>query len=642
MASASDPSYSVHADLDVTIETRDGVGLSTDIYRPADPDTNEPIDDPRPVILDRTPYDKTGGRLRHGEWYASRGYVIAIQDVRGRFDSGGDFYINANEAEDGADAVEWLAEQDFCDGNVVTLGTSYGAWVQNALATQDPDGLAGMFVNMGAANGRKKTFRHNGAFEQRWLSWALTLGAGFAHESLEDPDVQQVFADVDVREVFENGPIQRGESALAELPQYEQWAFDIMTSGSASDDYWQNPSVNFEAHYDQSADVPTVYSGGWYDSYTGATCDNFRGLADRKDSDHFLLMGPWTHLARLPGGHDHSEELLFPPLTWEHPTAGDLAFGENATRKYRETRKQFFDHYVRGEDAWDMSRVEYFMMGFGDGHQTDDGSLFHGGEWRSADEWPPEGTEMTKFYAHADGTLSTEQPTASESSTSYEFDPNDPVPTIGGNTSSYLTFEPREESVGAYPLGDRNIVDFAGRGGYDQRTDEDTYGASPPYGPLSERDDVLVYRTPPLEEPVEIAGPIRVRVFGETDGPDTDFTAKLVDEHPPSDDYPNGYDLNLSDSICRARFRGYRDEPDLVEPGEVYEFYMEPYDTANHFKEGHRIRLDVSSSNWPRFDVNHNTGGPLYVDEEYRVAENTVHHSASHPTHVELPIQPTD
>jgi putative CocE/NonD family hydrolase len=643
MANTSQPAYSVHADLGREVEMRDGTRLATDIYLPADPDTGDPIDEPRPVILDRTPYDRTGGRLRHGEWYASRGYVIAIQDVRGRFDSEGDFYINANEAEDGADTVEWLAEQDFCDGQVATLGTSYGAWVQNALATQDPDGLSGMFVNMGAANGREKTFRHNGAFEQRWLAWALTLGAGFSHESLADPDVQQTFADVDVRAVFENGPIQRGESPLAELPQYEEWAFDIMTTGSASDDLWQNPGVNFERYYDQSADVPTVYSGGWYDSYTGATCDNFVGLADRKDSDHYLLMGPWTHLARLPGGHDHSEELLFPPLTWEHATAGDLAFGENATRKYRETRLAFFDHYLRGEDTWsDVPRVQYFQMGLGDGHQTEDGNLFYGGEWRSADQWPPEGTEMTKFYAHGDGTLSTEQPTATESYTSYEFDPEDPVPTIGGNTSSYLTYEPREESVEAYPLGDRNIIDFAGRGGYDQRTDADTFGASEPYGPLNQRDDVLSFRTDPLEEAVEIAGPIRVRVFGATDGPDTDFTAKLVDEHPPSEDYPNGYHLNLSDSICRGRFRGYRDEPDLLEAGDVYEFYMEPYDTAAVFKPGHRIRLDVSSSNWPRFDVNHNTGGPLYEDTEYRVAENEVHHSATHPTHIELPLQPRD
>ena len=212
------PQYDVHAELDVRIPTRDGIELATDVYRPADPSTGKPVEEPRPVLFDRTPYGKRGAQGRHGEWYASRGYVVAIQDVRGRFDSGGDFYIHVNEAQDGADSVEWLASRDYCDGQVATLGTSYGAWVQNALATQDPEGLGGMFVNMGAANGRKKTFRHNGAFEQRWLSWAYTLGAGFAHESLSDPDVQQVFADVDFREILENGPVRRDEFALSARP----------------------------------------------------------------------------------------------------------------------------------------------------------------------------------------------------------------------------------------------------------------------------------------------------------------------------------------------------------------------------------------------------------------------------------------
>jgi putative CocE/NonD family hydrolase len=634
----SEPRYAVHADLDVRVPAPDGTELATDVYRPADPETRDPLEEPRPVLLDRTPYDRTGGRLRHGEWYASRGYVVAIQDVRGRFDSDGEFDIHVNEAGDGAATVEWLTDRPYCDGQVATLGTSYGAWVQNALATQDPDGLAGMFVNMGAANGREKTFRHNGAFELRWLCWALTLGAGFAHGSLADPDVQQTFADVDVREVLREAPLERGETALAELPGYEEWAFDIMTTGAASDDRWQNPGVNFERYHEDSADVPTVYAGGLYDSYTGATCDNFRGLADRTESDHYLLLGPWTHLARLPGGHDHSEALLFPPLTWEHPTAGDLAFGEAATRRYRETRLAFFDHYLRGADTWDRPRVEYFLMGTGDGHRTEEGRLFHGGEWRAAEEWPPTAVEMTTFYAHGDGSLSTDAPTETDAATTYAFDPDDPVPTIGGNTSSYLTYEPRPESVEAYPLGDRNIVDFAGRGGYHQATDEDTFGATPPYGPLCEREDVLSFRTPPLDAPVEIAGPIRVTVFGSTDGEDTDFTAKLVEEYPPSEDYPDGYHLNLTDAICRGRFRGYRDEPDLLEPGEVYEFYMEPYDTANRFEAGHRIRLDVSSSNWPRFDVNHNTGGPLYGGDQRRVAENTVFHEREHATHVELPV----
>lgn len=640
---ATQPEYGVHAALNVRVETRDGTELATDIYRPADPDTGEMLDEPRPALLDRTPYDRTGGRLRHGEWYARRGYVVAIQDVRGRFDSGGDFYIHKNEAADGADTVEWLAEQDYCDGQVATLGTSYGAWVQSALATQDPEGLSGTFVNMGAANGRKKTFRHNGAFELRWLCWALTLGAGFAHESLADPEMQQRFADVDVRDVLADSPIERGESPLAALPGYEEWAFDIMETGSASADLWQNPGLNFERHYDQSADVPTVYAGGWYDSYTGATCDNFVGLGDRKESDHYLLMGPWTHLARLPGGHDHSDALLFPPLSWEHPTAGNLAFGEAAARNYRETRLRFFEQYLGDGDGWsDQPRVEYFLMGTGDGHRTDDGLLFHGGEWHQADAWPPAETEMTRFYARGDGTLSTELPAGGDDATTFEFDPTDPVPTIGGNTSSYLTYEPREESVRDHPLGDRNIIDFAGRGGYDQRTDEDTFGASPPYGPLADRDDVLVFRTPPLEEPVDIVGPIRARVYGATDGEDTDFTVKLIDEYPESETHPDGYALNISDSICRGRYRGYRDEPDLLSPGAVYEFYMEPYDTANRFKPGHRIRLDISSSNWPRFDVNHNTGGPLYGPGQRRVAENTVRHDQQYSTHIELPVRPTD
>ena len=642
----SEPRYAVHADLDVMVETRDGTRLATDVYRPADPETREPVDEPLPALLDRTPYGKRGAQSRHGEWYASRGYVVAIQDVRGRFDSEGEFYIFVNEAEDGADTVEWLAGRDYCDGQVATLGTSYGAWVQNALATQDPDGLAGMFVNMGAANGRKATFRHNGAFELRWLCWAYTLGAGFAHESLADPEVQQVFADTDVREVLADWPPERGETPLAELPGYEEWAFDVMESGDATEELWRSPGIDFERYYDGSADVPTVYSGGWFDSYTKATCDNFAGLADRKDADHYLLMGPWTHLARLPGGHDHSDELLFPPLSWEVPAAGDLAFGERATRKYRETRLAFFDRYLKGEDAFaDRPRVEYFLMGTGDGHRTgpDDpageGLLFHGGEWRTADEWPPADTEFTRYYAHADGTLSPERPTADDSATSYEYDPTDPVPSVGGNSSSYLTYEPRDESVRAYPLGDRKLIDFVGRGAFDQRLHDWVWESDGSGRPLSERDDVLTFRTPPLDEPVEIAGPIRVRVYGSTDAADTDFTAKLIDEYPASDDYPDGYALNLCDSICRARYRGYREEPDPIQPGEVYEFYMEPYPTANRFSAGHRIRLDVSSSNFPRYDVNHNTGGDLFAGGDPVVATNTVHHEREHPTHVELPLQ---
>ena len=625
----AEPSYGVHAELDVMVEMRDGVRLATDIYRPVDPETGEPVDEPLPVLLDRTPYGKRGRLERHGEWFAERGYVVAIQDCRGRFNSEGDYYIFVNEAEDGHDTVEWLAGREYCDGQVGTIGTSYGAWVQSALATQNPPHLAAMFVNQGAANGRKATFRHNGAFELRWLCWAFTLGGGFAKRALEDPDVQQLLANVDVADVLANSPVLPGQSPLRHIPDYEEWAFDIMTQADADDELWQSPGVNFEAYYDESADVPTVYSGAWYDSYTKATCDNFDAFASRSESDQFLLMGPWTH------GWN-----TYPLPSWNKSYSGELEFGEQCLMDYQQTRLDFFDHYLKGKDTWsDQPTVQYFEMGHGDGSVARDGRLFHGGEWTSAEEWPPAETEYESFYIHGDGTLSTDEPSEDGGATSYEFDPKDPVPTLGGNCSSYITYEPREENILEYPLAQRKLQDLTGRGGFDQRTREDTFGAEAPYGSLEARDDVLVYRTPPLEEDVVITGPIRVRVYGSTDAADTDFTAKLVDEYPASPDFPDGFALNLCDSVCRARYRGYRDHADFVEPGEVTEFYMEPYPTANVFKKGHRIRLDISSSNFPRYDVNHNTGGPLYGDREYEVATNTVHHDAQYPTHIELPIQ---
>jgi len=626
----SQPEYDVHAEFDVMVEMRDGTSLATDIFRPADPETGDPVTAAKPALLDRTPYNKRGRLERHGEWYAKRGYVVAVQDCRGRFNSEGEFYIFVDEAEDGHDTVEWLADRPYCDGQVGTFGTSYGAWVQSALATQAPPHLEAMFVNQGAANGREATFRHNGAFELRWLCWALTLGGGFAKRALEETAVQQRLANVDVGELLNDGPIQRGQSPLRHIPNYEEWAFDIMTTGSAEEELWQEPGINFEAYYEEMADVPTVYAGAWYDSYTKATCDNFEALAERQESDHYLLMGPWTH------GWN-----TYPLPSWNKSYSGELEFGDTVLRDYQQTRLDFFDHYLKGAETWsDQPTVEFFQMGEGDGSATTDGRLYHGGSWRDADAWPLPETEFTRYYAHPDGTLRPEKPDATDSATTYEFDPEEPVPTVGGNCSSYIGYEQREEPLLEYPLAERKLTDLTGRGGFDQRTREDTLAAAKAGRPLEARDDVVVFRTPPLTEPVRIAGPLSVTVYGETDAPDTDFTAKLIDEYPPSEEFEDGFALNLADSICRGRYRGYRETPDPIEPGAVHEYEMEPYPTANVFKAGHRIRLDISSSNFPRYDVNHNTGGPLYGDREYNVATNTVHHDSEYPTHIELPIQP--
>ncbi|MFC7068653.1 CocE/NonD family hydrolase [Halobaculum lipolyticum] len=619
--------YDVHVRLDEMVEMRDGVRLATDVYRPAV--DGEPVSEPLPALVSRTPYGKRGEMGRHGEWFAERGYVVAIQDCRGRFESEGRFRMFVDEPEDGYDTVEWVADRPYCDGQVGTVGSSYGAWVQSGLATQDPPHLSAMFVNQGPSNGREATLRHNGAFELRWLCWALTLGGGFAQRALDDPALQEHLANVDVREVLSESPIQRGQSPLRHLPEYEDWLFELLTTGAADEGPWSSPAIDFEAHYDGMADVPTVYSGAWYDSYTIGTCRNFAALSERAESDQFLLVGPWTH-----GWNE------YPLSSWTKTYSGEAEFGEDALVDYQETRLRFFDRYLKGEDTWDEPPVRYYLMGTGDGSRHADDRIRHGGRWETADEWPLPAVEPTRLYARGDGRLTRDPAVATDAGTTYTFDPDDPVPTVGGNTSSYVTFEPREESLLEYPLAERHLVNITGSGGYDQRTRPDTFGADPPYGPLEHRNDVVVFRTPPLTEDLRVAGPVTVRLYASTTAPDTDFTAKLIDEYPPGDGFDDGFALNLTDSVVRARFRGDRDAPDFVEPGEVAEYELDLYPTANVFRRGHRVRLDVSSSNFPRFDVNPNTGGPLYGDRTRRTAENTIRHDDAHPTHVELPVVP--
>lgn len=623
----SSAEYGVVTRHDIMIPMRDGTCLATDIYLPADQQTGQLTNEQFPVLLVRTPYDKRAPKrvTNQGKWFAKHGYVVALQDVRGRFNSQGSFYLLKNEAEDGYDTVEWLGTQDFCDGQVGTMGTSYMAWVQNALASLNPPHLAAMFVNQGAANAWKATFRHNGAMELRWLTWAFTYGAGFSKQSLDDPVYQERFASVDTRDVLENAPVIKGQSPLHHDSSVEDWIFNYLTANGDAEQ-WDSPSLNFEKHVPEAADVPTVYAGAWYDSYGKATSDNFIAYSKAKEADQFLIMGPWTHGTGVTG--------------WTKKASGDAYFGSSATRDYQSTRLRFFDHYLKNQDSWNEPTVQYYTMGTGDGTRLPGGKINHGGHWNTAPDWPLPATDFTGFYAHSDGSLRETPPTEETDSTTFLFDPTDPVPTIGGNCSSYYTFEQREESVTEYPLDKRQKISLTKRGGYDQRTREDTLGATKPNQPLEQRDDIIVFRTPPLTEPVTIAGPLSATVYGSSDAPDTDFTVKLIDEYPPSESFPNGFALNLADSICRARYRGYRREADHITPGDVYEFYMEPYPTANVFGVDHRIRIDISSSNYPRYDVNHNTGGPLYGGREKQVAENTIYHEMDHPTRITLPLQP--
>ena len=250
---------------------------------------------------------------------------------------------------------------------------------------------------------------------------------------------------------------------------------------------------------------------------------------------------------------------------------------------------------------------------------TEDSLLTHGGYWRNENEWPLERTQYTPYYFHANGSVSAEKPAQRISSTDFVSDPDNPVPSIGGNTSS----------------GGGILL----QGAWDQKGGDHVWNWPLPI-PLSARNDVLVFQTEPLQENVEVTGEIRVKFWATSSSLDTDFTAKLVDVYPPSADYPGGFDMNIGDGIMRARYRDSRTEENLMNPGEVYEMEIRLYPTSNVFKKGHRIRVDLSGSNFPRFDVNPNTGEPLNDNRRTMKAVNTIYHDRNRPSHILLPVIP--
>ncbi len=264
-------------------------------------------------------------------------------------------------------------------------------------------------------------------------------------------------------------------------------------------------------------------------------------------------------------------------------------------------------------------------MGTGDGHKDKNGRLHHGGFWTTAGQWPLPGTTFVNYYFHPDGSLGRTSPGPGVPGTTYTYDPRSPVPTIGGSFSS----QPGLVAAGAFDQRERP---------FDREPVKGFFGSKPPYLPLRSRDDVVVFQTESLAEDVEVVGPIAVRLFASSSAVDTDFTAKLVDVYPPSKDYPSGFDMNLTDGIIRARYRTSPERAELMKPGTVYEFTIEPFPTANVFKKGHRIRVDISSSNFPRFDVNPNTGEPLGLNRRAVVADNTVWHDRDRPSHIVLPV----
>ena len=590
----------------IMVPMRDGVLLATDIYFPVK--DGKRLDGKFPVILHRTPYNKNLENFDAVNLFCSSGYIVIYQDCRGRYLSQGKFTKYINEPQDGFDAIEWIARQPWSNGKIGMRGTSYLAHVQASAAKLNPPHLTTIILSMGGtSNSWKHSVRNHGAFAQKQLTWAFS---NVAKES-DDPIIRQMMKTEKVADWFQALPLKRGLNPLSVSPEIEDYIFEMMEHANY-DNYWKQMGYNWEEYYAQTSDIPMIHVSGWYDNYCQTVIDNYMGLSKIKNSPVRLLIGPWMH-----GTYDKS-------------FSGDVDFGKDCTMPEfnLQWHLSWFNHFLKGmmgNGVENEKSVKVFVMGTGDGHKDSQGRLSHGGYWITSDIWPLEGTKYVNYYLHDNGLLSPEKPDVNEKSITYTFDPEHPVPTIGGSMAST---EPLFTS-GAY---DQREKPYNGdpRNGF--------YGSRPPYLPLKARRDVLVYQTQPLEKDVIVAGPILVKIHASSDCFDTDFTAKLIDVYPPSDDFPAGFEMNVTDGIIRARYRNSPEKAELLQPGSVYEFTIEPFSTANVFKKGHRIRIDISSSNFPQYDVNPNTGERLGFNTRMQKANNTAYHKAETASYVVLPL----
>jgi uncharacterized protein len=566
------PLAQIRTRLGVAVPMSDGVRLSTDLYLPDAPG-------PFPVILIRTPYNNNvESQVQDAVFFAQRGYAVAIQDVRGRNDSEGEWSPFVNEARDGYDTQEWCGTQPWSTGKVGTSGGSYVALTQWLPAPLRNRHLAAMAPRVGFSNLFHNWVYTGGAFQLAFnLRWAAVQMNGRVNQVqyLWMPPEQHYTT------LFWHLPLATGDERAGRVCEfYREWI-----RHPANDGYWEKLG-NLESAYDQ-IDVPTYGFGGWYDVFLQGTLNNFvgvstRGFSERGRRSQRVLIGPWIHDLGDRGTCLRT---------------GDVDFGPAALVDLRAEELRWFDYWLKGIDDGILREppVRVFVMG--------------ANRWRTAETWPIPGTRFVEHYFHSagrasslfgDGRLDTRRP-ETEPPDRYVYDPRDPVPTLGGSTCC-------GEDITPVPMGPR-----------DQRSAE-------------WRPDVLCYTTPPLATPVEVTGPIKVVLWAASTAPDTDFTAKLVDVAP------SGFAMNVAQGIIRARFRESFEHPTLLEPGRVYRYEIDCWSSSNRFEPGHRIRVEIASANFPQFDRNPNTGHPFGVDAELTTASQTVYHDAAHPSHIVLPV----
>lgn len=632
----SKPEFGIVLSKDVMVPMRDGVRLATDIYRPAR--HGEPLQERFPTIMVRTSYDKAAKRyVEIADFFTPRGYAAVFQDFRGRFNSEGvgQYFHTANphEGRDGYDTVEWIAAQPWSNGRVGTVGSSHAAIAQMHLALYRPPHLAAIWPDVTPTNSYDHQVRRGGAMQLHMFG-ALFVHALDAPEIRETPLAKQAILEamMQMRELVYATPFKPGHTPLALVPNLEKTLFDYYYRGSY-DEFWSAEFNDFERYFDRHADVPATFTGGWYDPYAIGMTSYYARMAGQNSTPQRLIIGPWNHTG-MRSGLSH---------------AGDADFGPDSiwgNQRYFSEQLRWFDRWLKGlpSGVENDPPVRIFIMGGGNGRRTGSGKLSHGGRWRDEREWPLARTQYTTFYFHADGQLSPEPPGENDPPTSFPFDPANPVPTIGGAVSGFMEVVPLSEALDPYwssfvsPwVRMRSIVL---EGPAHQKEDPVFVGAKPPYLPLAARPDVIVFQTPPLLQDLEITGSADVRLWISSSALDTDFTAKLIDAYPPNEDYPSGYHMNLTDSVIRTRYRYGWEKPQFMRPGEVYEVNIVLPPTSNLFKAGHRIRVDVSSSNFPRFDVNPNTGEPEGRHTNQVVARNTVYMDRDHASHIVLPVIP--
>jgi putative CocE/NonD family hydrolase len=615
-AAASQAQYEVLIERDVRIPMRDGVELLADVYHPGK--DGKPVEGRWPVILVRTSYNKEVrpvSFIPNQDYFVERGYVFVIEDVRGRYKSTGRFYHGIYEEKDGFDTIEWIAKQPWCNGKIGMTGVSYLAAVQQAAAVSGTTHLSSMFHIQAPLSYYQNGVRRGGAFIQMVVPIAF-LFASTSREANEDPVLKKALTDAAMKgpEWFKRWPFDRGKTSLSRVPEDERFLIDTWVHPDY-DNYWKDTALwEPNLRIDRWADVPAQYVGGWYDLYREN--EFYSTLAPLKKSPIRLLMGPWAH------------------GTYGSSTLGDVDFGPEAalsSATQLELQLRWFDQTLKGLDTGILSDppVRIFVMGGGDGRRGGAGRLRHGGHWRSESTWPLPDTKFTDYYLHDSNSLSPAAPTESESANSYFYDPKDPVPTVGGASYYFI-----------YP--DRNPTDprrwYVPYGPQDQRESLSTCLFCKTNLPLSARQDVLVFQTAPLDRDVEVTGPLTMKLWISSSAVDTDFTAKLIDVYPPSEDYPDGYAMNLADGILRTHYRNGFEKREMMKPGEVYPLTIPMFATANLFQKGHRIRVDISSSDYPAYDPNPNTGDPYMTGNHSVEARNTVYHDKARPSHIILPI----